>query len=409
MQDRSFYQQILGLDSPWYVSDVKLDTESQQVDVYVKHPDGVRFCCPECEKELPCYDHSSERVWRHLDTMQFRTMLHAAVPRVDCPEHGVKQVNVPWAEARSRFTLLFERFAIDVLLSTQNIKGAQVILRTGWEQTWNILSRAVDRGRLRHEDLPIARLGIDEKSFAKGQSYLTLLYDLDRSTVEAISEGNDTEAANECFSSLSPRQIRSVKAIAMDMSPAYVKSAKSQIPLAEGKIVHDRFHVMKMVTEAVDEVRREEHRQLKRKNDNRLTGTKYLWLKNIENLTSKQHTHFEDVYTRQLKTGKAWSYKEMLRDLWYHDTAAEATEYFQEWYRSVIHTTLEPVKKVARTIKERLPNVVSYCTHGITNAVAEGVNSKIQAIKRRVGGYRNIENFKTAIFFYCGGLNLYPR
>jgi transposase len=334
---------------------------------------------------------------------------HAAVPRVDCPEHGVKQVNVPWAEARSRFTLFFERFAIDVLLSTQNIKGAQVILRTGWEQIWNILSSAVDRGRLRHEDLPIVRLGIDEKSFAKGQSYLTLLYDLDRSTVEAISEGNDTEAANECFSSLSPRQIRSVKAIAMDMSPAYVKSAKSQIPLAEEKIVHDRFHVMKMVTEAVDEVRREEHRQLKRKNDNRIAGTKYLWLKNIENLSSKQHTHFEDVYTKQLKTGKAWSYKEMLRDLWYYDTAAEATKYFQEWYRSVIHTTLDPVKKVARTIKERLPNVVSYCTHGITNAVAEGVNSEIQAIKQRVGGYRNIENFKTAIFFYCGGLNLYPR
>ena len=120
--------------------------------------------------------------------MQFKTLLHAAVPRVECPEHGVKQVKVPWAEPRSRFTLLFERLAIDVLLSTQNVKSAQAILRTGWEQTWNIVLRAVRRGQLRKEQLPIRHLGIDEKSFTKGQSYLTLLYDLDRSTVEAISE-----------------------------------------------------------------------------------------------------------------------------------------------------------------------------------------------------------------------------
>ena len=96
-------------------------------------------------------------------------------------------------------------------------------------------------------------------------------------------------------------------------------------------------------------------------------------------------------------------------DLWAHETADQATDYFNHWYRRVIHTKLKPMKKVARTIKERLPNVVSYCTYRITNAVAEGINSKIMAIKRRVGGCRNPENFKTAIYFYCGGLNLYPQ
>ena len=194
----------------------------------------------------------------------------------------------------------------------------------------------------------------------------------------------------------------------MDMSAAYVKSAKQSLPLAEEKIVHDRFHVMQLATKAVDKVRRGEHRELKKDDDHRLAKTRYLWLKSQENLTEKQRALLNDVFTLQLETGKAWAYKEMLRDLWHHDDAASATSYFNDWYRRVIHTKLTPLKKVARTIKERLANVVSYCTHRITNAVAEGLNSKIMAIKRRVGGYRNRDNFKTAIFFYCGGTRSLP-
>ena len=321
----------------------------------------------------------------------------------------MKQVHVPWAEKNGRFTILFERLAIDVLLATQTVTGAMSILRINWDQAWNIVQRAVRRGQDRKEDKPLPRIGIDEKAFAKGQSYMTLLYDLDNSTVEAISDGNDTESGNACFSQLSSEQIQSVEAVAMDMSAAYVKATKQSIPLAEGKIVHDRFHVMQLATKAVDKVRRGEHRQLKQDDDNRLAKTKYIWLKSQENLTEKQRALLEDVFTLQLETGKAWAYKEMLRDLWEHDDAASATTYFKDWYRHVIHTKLEPMKKVARTIKERIENVVSYCTHGITNAVAEGMNSKIMSIKRRVGGYRNRENFKTAIFFHCGGLDLYPQ
>ena len=195
----------------------------------------------------------------------------------------------------------------------------------------------------------------------------------------------------------------------MDMSAAFVKSAKVNIPLAEEKIVHDRFHVMKLATEAVDKVRRGEHRQLSAEGDHRLSRSRYLWLTGQENLTDAQRERFEAIYCEELETGKAWAYKEMLRDLWHHDDAASATVFFKDWYKRVIHTKLTPLKKVAKTIRERIANVVSYCTHGITNAVAEGMNSKIMSIKRRVGGYRNRENFKTAIYFYCGGLDLYPR
>lgn len=409
MHDTELYRHILGLDTPWSVSRVELDLEQGEVRVYVDHPRGTKFCCPDCQQELPCYDHAEERRWRHLDSCQFKTILVARPPRVQCPEHGVKTASVPWAEKSSRFTILFERFAIDLLLATQTVKGAMGILRTSWDETWYFVQRGVRRGQERKQAEPLPRIGIDEKAFAKGQDYITVLYDLDHSTVEAISDGRDTASGIACFSQLSAAQIGSVEAIAMDMSPAYVKAAKQTLPLAEEKIVHDRFHVMQLATQAVDKVRRGEHRNLLLDDDHRLARTKYLWLTSQENLTEKQQSLLEEVFTLQLDTGKAWAYKEMLRDLWDHEDATSARAYFQEWYRRVIHTKLEPMKKVARTIKERLQNVVSYCTHGITNAVAEGLNSKIMSIKRRVGGFRNRENFKTAIFFYCGGLDLYPR
>ena len=409
MQDKELYQVILGLESPWSVSDVELDTDSEEIRIHVSHPRGTKFSCPECERQLPCYDHAEERSWRHLDSCQFKTILVARVPRVDCPEHGVKNVSVPWAEKSSRFTFLFERLAIDVLLATQTVTGAMGLLRTSWDETWYFVQRAVRRGQDRKEAKPLPRIGIDEKAFAKGHSYVTLLYDLDTSTVEAISDGRDTDSGIACFSQLSVEQIASVEAVAMDMSAAYVKAAKQTIPLAENKIVHDRFHVMQLATKAVDKVRRGEHRRLLLDDDNRLAKTKYIWLTSQENLSEKQRTQLDEVFTLKLETGKAWAYKEMLRDLWNHDDEASATAYFQDWYKRVIHTKLKPMKKVARTIKERLANVVSYCTYGITNGVAEGLNSKIMSIKRRVGGFRNRENFKTAIFFYCGGLDLYPR
>ena len=195
----------------------------------------------------------------------------------------------------------------------------------------------------------------------------------------------------------------------MDMSAAFVRSAKENIPLAETKIVHDRFHVMQLISEAVDKVRRAEHKELKSIGDPSLTGTRYIWLTSFERLSDEQTERFADLIDSGLETGKAWAYKEMLRELWACPDEATALAYFRVWYKRVIHTRLEPLKKVARTIKQRLANVVSYCTHGITNAVAEWINSKIMAIKRRVGGYRNRENFKIAIYFYCGGLDLYPH
>lgn len=188
MQDKEFYQQILGLSSPWKVTDVELDRASAEIRVKVDHPRGSQFCCPECKTELPCHDHAEERRWRHLDSCQFKTSLIARQPRVNCPEHGVKTVSVPWAEKSSRFTLMFVRFAIDVLLATQTVEGACVLLRTTWDETWSILQKAASRGKARKSNDPLPRIGIDEKAFRKGQNYITLIHNLDQTTVVTLRQ-----------------------------------------------------------------------------------------------------------------------------------------------------------------------------------------------------------------------------
>ena len=136
MQDTEFYRKILGLQSPWMAQQVDLDIEGQRVDVQVEHGSHGDWCCPECDRQLATYDHVAERAWPHLDTCQFQTILHARIPRVGCHEHGVKQFHVPWAVPGGRFTLLFERFAIDVLLNCQTTLGAYRILNISWDQGW---------------------------------------------------------------------------------------------------------------------------------------------------------------------------------------------------------------------------------------------------------------------------------
>lgn len=408
MQVDEFYQHILGIEAPWEIVDVRLDKPSSVVHVELAHEPGIRWKCPCCERSLSTYDHVEERRWRHLDTCQYETWLHARIPRVKCPEHGVKQVRVSWAEPGSRFTLLFEAHAIDVLESCEVVSSACKILRISWEQAWNVIERAVERGKARKRPRQITRVGADEKAFKKGHSYMTIVCDIDQSTVEYVADGRKKESLAGFFQGLSDAQRSAIQAIAIDMHEPYVQAIREELPMADDKIVHDRFHIMQHATKAVDKTRKREHKELSEAGDDRLAKTKYLWLTSQENLSETQQQRFEDVFTLHLKTAKAWAYKELLREMWDHGTPSEAREFFQSWYRRVIHGKLEPMKKVARMIKSRLSQVVSYCHHRITNAVAEGLNSRIMSIKRRARGFRNPENFKIAIFFYCGGLDLRP-
>jgi transposase len=407
MQDTELYRQLLGLMTPWTVSEVKLSMATQQVDVWTEHAEGQAWPCPTCGRELALYDHSEERSWRHLDSCQFKTYLHARPPRVRCPEHGVLQVRLPWAEARSRFTALFERLAIDVLRET-DVKGATRILRISWDEAWHILERAVARGMVAKQKAVVERIGVDEKAAAKGQTYLTLVCDLDRATIEYIGDGRKTESLDGYYRSLTEEQRQGIKAVAMDMWDAFIKSTKTHVEGAEDKIVFDRFHVMQDVGKAVNDVRKQEHRERREKGDETLAGSKYLWLYAEENLPEKHRERFDALRAIELKTGRAWAMKESLRGLWSYRSRAWAIRHWKRWYFWATHSRLKPMIEAARTIERHLHNVMTYFTHRITNAVSEGLNSKIQTIKKMAYGFRNREHFKAAIYFRCGGLQLYP-
>ena len=409
MHDTELYRQILGLEKPWFVSKVELDIGKQEVSVWVEHEPAVRWPCPECQRELACRDHAEERVWRHLDTCQFRTLLHGRVPRVDCPEHGVLQVKVPWAESRARFTLLMERFIIDVLQQCANLTAAQRILRVSWDEAWGVMDRAVARGLRRKKARAIPYLGVDEKAFRKGHQYMTVVCDLERSTVEHIAEDRKTESLASFYGRLTPKQRRGVQAVAMDMWTPYVEATVQGLPDGEEKIVFDRFHIMGHMGKAVDTVRRQEHRALMAVEDETLKGTKYLWLYNEDNVPEGKRSLFETLRGLHLKVGRAWALKESLRCLWTYLREGMARRFFKQWFWWATHSRLKPVARVAQMFRRHLDHIVTYCRHPITNGVAEGLNSKIMTIKRRACGFRNKHHFKTSVYFYCGGLDLYPR
>jgi len=405
MRDLELYQAVLGLQAPWSVINVELNVPGQQVKVTVEAGPGP-YPCPECREHVPGYDRKRRR-WRHLDTCQFTTWIQADVPRVNCPTHGVKQIAVPWAEPGSQFTAWFERLAID-LLRECSVKGTAALLRITWDEAWGIKERAVARGLSRRTKEVVTHLGVDEKAIAKRHRYLTVVADLERSRVLYLAEERTQESLNGFWATLTPVQRDGIEAIAMDMWEPYIQSTRAHLEEADTKIVFDKFHLAKHLHEAVDGVRRAEQRALKQAGDNRLTGTKYLWLMRPQAMTAEQQATFRTLQRSDLKVARAWALKERFRQFWEYTYQGAARNFFARWFWRATHSRLRPMAAVAKMIRRHLPNVLTYLQHGITNAGLEAVNATIQWVKKTARGFRNVEHFKTAIYFHCGGLDLYP-
>lgn len=386
---------MLGLGAVWRVVDVDLSLEAQRVVIRIEDVPSQLVCCPECSQQRPRKDHAAERSWRHLDTMQFETILTARIPRTECPECGVRTVAVPWAEPHGRFTLMFEAFATRLLQSASSFQKACVFLRLNWESAQRIMNKAVERGLRRRELDGVQHVGLDEKSFGKGQSYISIITEIDGGRVLEVASGRDEQAANELWETLSWEQKEHVEAVAMDMWQAYENSVDAHAPEAE--IVHDRFHISKHSNEAVDKVRRAEHKQLKQAGDETLTGNRQLWLFYPENLKDPNWLKFSELKDAELKTSKAWAIKEQFRWFWEYRIARGAETFFMKWHRWASRCQLKPIQKVAEMIHGGLDNILSWFNHRISNGPAEGFHSLIQALKSAARGFRNFENYRTRI------------
>jgi transposase len=376
---------LLNLSRPWKVSRVSLSPEEKEVDVWLEHRRRAEFVCPECHLPLPLYDHVPARRWRHLDHGGWLSWVQARIPRVFCLEHGGRRVQVPWALPEARYTLAFERHAIDVLRETDVLGGAR-LLRLTWDEAWHLMERAVERGQKAKKRRVIPYLGVDEKAVARRHQYITMVCDLDRGTVEYLAENREKTSLDAYYDSLTVRQLAGIQGVAMDMWDPYIASTLAHVPEGRRKIVFDRFHIMKRMNEAVDQVRKEENRLLLEDDIKVLKGSKYLWLFAEENVPEKMAERFSLLRALELKTGRAWAIKEALRDLWGYQRKGWAELYWKRWYFWATHCRLQPVQKVAYMIRAHLENVLTYFDHPITNAVSEGLNSKIQTVKKTPTG-----------------------
>src|SRR6266700_3165851 len=355
VKDTELYDALLRLGTGWVVREVRLDVTAERVDVWIEGAAGARWASPGSQLSL-----------------RIESRLIAALKECD-------------------------------------VTGVTRLMGTSWDKAWGIVEKAVARGLARKERRLPPYLCVDEKSFAKRHRYETLICDAQRGTVEYVVEDRRQESLEAYYRQFTGEELAQVRAIAMDMWDPYIAATHAYVPGAGEKMVFDKCHVLRTVNEAVDKVRRQEHQGLKAGGDERLKGTKHLWLANQENVPEWRRAEFEAVKGENLKTSRAWAIKESLRKFWTYRYAQRAADYFRRWYFWATHSRLTPVVSAAKTLQVHLRNILTYFRHRLTNATAEGLNSKIQMVKEMACGFRNREHYKTAIYFHCGGLDLYPR
>jgi transposase len=313
------------------------------------------------------------------------------VPRVECGEHGVVQVNVSWAEPGSGFTALMESLVIDWLREA-NISAVSRRMRLSWNEIDGVMQRAVRRGLSRRKLEAVNRIGVDETSFQKRHEYVTVVSDIERGRLLHVADDRKATSLDEFWAQLTPEQLDAIEAVAMDMSAAYVRSTREHMADADSKVCFDRFHVAKILGDALNAVRKQEIRELTENGEYAPRGTKYIFAQNPENMPPQRRAQFELLKDSSLKAARAWAIKDAARWLF-------------GWG---LRSRLEPMKAAARTVREHLWGILNAIVLRVTNAGAENCNARIQWSKKQACGFRNSERFKAAIYFHLGGLDLYP-
>ena len=400
MFTENFFSLLLNLEEGWIVKSIETDLNKEEV--YINIDCILTEIFDNSIDELaPLYDYSPMRTWRHLDTLQFKTFIKCALPRVKTSEGKVKTINPNWASGHQRHTFLFEHAVIDLLKATKNQTRTAEIMRCPFNLVNRILHLATARGmeRRNHSDLKFKHLSIDEKSFRKGHNYITVLSHPMSGCVLDVEEDRTKESCKKLINQiLSEEQRMEVQTISMDMSKAFMSSAEELLPKAQ--IVHDRFHLISYLNTAIDQVRRREV-----KKHVLLKESRYALLKNPANLTDKQWMKFKSIRNANYQVSKAWIVRENFKDLFSSDKHHGATLYYQ-WATDAMSNNIQEVTKVVSMFNSHISGVVSAL---INNAMAERLNGKIQELKTVARGYRTFHNFRSAILFFNGGLDLYPH
>jgi len=398
MEQTQLFAAALGLTAPWYVKNIQFSVAEKRLDLYLDFPRGSAFACPVCGTPSTAYD-TRDETWRHLDFFQHAAYLTARVPRVDCAGCGVIKISVPWARPDSGFTLLFEALLMQLLREMPVLAVARLV---GEHDTrlWRVLHHYVASARAHADHQQVRRVGVDETAARRGHDYISLFVDLDEARLLFATPGKDSATVAAFAIDLAQHggAAHRVGEVACDMSPAFTSGIEASLPQAA--ITYDRFHVMALMGAAVDEVRREEGRT-----QHSLKGTRYLWLTNAEHLRPKQQEQLTALRQQQLKTGRAYALRLGLQGLYAQPDRAGGADYLKRWYFWATHSRLEPVQKVARTIKAHWDGVLNWFESQATTGLLEGINSLVQAAKARARGYRSTRNLIAMAYLLAGKLH----
>jgi len=399
--NKGFFESALGFPSPWKVDSVELDESSDSVHIYMKYDSG--FYTTEDGEKLEVYDYRKSRMWQHLPVLQYKCFLHCRIPRVKTSSSKIESISVPWADSRDSYTYLFNDYVIDVLQATRNQSKTSELVKTSFFIVNTIMHNSVKLGLSRRKlEEPIEHLNIDEKSIGKGHQYASILIDSKRKRVLDVCKGRDKESVKELFvNTLGEKKCTQVKAVCMDMWEAFMGACKEVMP--EADIVHDKFHIVGYLSDAVDTCRKKEV-----KYNELLLHSKYALLKNQENQTANQRVIFNDIMDSNLYTAQAWAMSNQFKETVLNcQQMVEATAYFDMWMDKAAQLKIPSITKLSKTLDKHKEGILNYVKHKITNALAERVNGMIQNIKSIGRGYRTFENLRSAILFFNGKLELH--
>jgi transposase len=406
MNSDALFGMALGLQAPWQITGVSFKAEDgarNELHLQIGFITGSEFK-DEAGVDCAVYD-TIERKWQHLNFFEHHCFLHCKVPRITTSEGKVRTVDVPWARAQSGFTLLFEAFALALIEREMPVNRVAEILGVNPQRIWTVFDHWVGRARANDDPSEMTRLGVDETSSKKGHSYVTIGVDLDVSRVIHATEGKGQQCMKSIAQHLTSKGVppEQIEQLSMDLSPAFIAGAAKSFPKAH--ITFDRFHVVKLLNEAMNKVRMDE-----RKEHAALKNHKYTFLKNKDALSDKKRLALEEMITLYPTLGAAYRLKELFNDLWTMPDKPTANAFLSDWCAQVEQAKIPAFQKFANTLKAHWSGIIHFVESNMTNAILESINSKIQLAKRRARGFRNINNYINMIYFLCGKLTFsYPR
>ena len=401
MDMKEIFGKALGIDKPWFVTDVNFDLVAKRLDIRMDFIKGSTFSFNQdgVIGEYKAYD-TIEKEWRHLNFFEHECYLKARVPRIKTPDNKIHLVLPTWSGLQNGFTLLFEALILQ-LCKNMPVHNVSQLVKISDHKIWSILDKYTEKTRELSDYSKVTALGMDETSIAKGHDYISLFVDLIEKKTIFVAEGKDNATVQAFKEDLEKHngEANNNTDVSCDMSPAFIKGAKDNLPNA--KITFDKFHILKLINKAVDEVRR-----IEAQSNPLLTGSRYIFLKNEKNLTANERYKKEELQLSKLnnKVFRALSLRETFQQIYVAPTDESFKQLLKKWYYWATHSRLEPMKQVAKTIKKHWDGIIQWKTSQINNGILEGLNSVVQAAKRKARGYK-FKHFKTIVYLITGGLD----